>query len=274
SNMSLGLSKSLAGYKLDFSSDEKVETLVIKAIGQLDDLDKQLNNYARSVREWYTLHFPELARIVHDQILYAKAVKLMGDRTNAAKLDFSEILSDEDEAKLKEAAVTSTGSTEVMSELDFTHIDELCDHVLSLSEYKLQLHDFLKSRMNTIAPNLTALVGEMVGARLISRGGSLLKLSKLPGSKIQILGAEKALRRALRTNHNTPKYGVMYNAPLVAQATPKCKAKIARSLAAKAALAVRCDALGDGQDNTVGVQCRLKVLFSIFPLLLKDSSYI
>ncbi|CAL9219651.1 unnamed protein product [Arabidopsis halleri] len=254
--MSLGLSHSLARYKLKFSSD-KVDTMIIQAIGLLDDLDKELNTYAMRVREWYGWHFPELAKIISDNILYAKSVKLMGNRVNAAKLDFSEILADEIEADLKDAAVISMG-TEV-SDLDLLHIRELCDQVLSLSEYRAQLYDYLKSRMHTIAPNLTALVGELVGARLISHGGSLLNLSKQPGSTIQILGAEKALFRALKTKHATPKYGLIYHASVVGQAAPKHKGKISRSLAAKTVLAIRVDALGDGQDSTMGLENRAKL---------------
>ncbi|KAL0445742.1 UNVERIFIED_CONTAM: putative nucleolar protein 5-2, partial [Sesamum latifolium] len=87
--MSLGLSCSLSRYKLKFSPD-KVDTMIIQAICLLDDLDKELNTYAMRVREWYGWHFPELAKIIQDNILYAKRVKLMGNRTNAAKLDFSE----------------------------------------------------------------------------------------------------------------------------------------------------------------------------------------
>ncbi|CAH2055062.1 unnamed protein product [Thlaspi arvense] len=254
--MSLGLSHSLARYKLKFSSD-KVDTMIIQAIGLLDDLDKELNTYAMRVREWYGWHFPELAKIISDNIHYAKSVKLMGDRINAAKLDFSEILADEVEAELKEAAVISMG-TEV-NDMDLMHIRELCDQVISLAEYRAQLYDYLKSRMNTVAPNLTALVGELVGARLISHGGSLLNLAKQPGSTVQILGAEKALFRALKTKHATPKYGLIYHASVVGQAAPKHKGKISRSLAAKSALAIRCDALGDGQDNTMGLENRAKL---------------
>ncbi|XP_047338387.1 probable nucleolar protein 5-2 [Impatiens glandulifera] len=254
--MSLGLSHSLSRYKLKFSPD-KVDTMIIQAIGLLDDLDKELNTYAMRVREWYGWHFPELAKIVTDNILYAKTVKLMGDRTNAAKLDFSEVLPDETETDLKEAANISMG-TEV-SELDLINIRDLCDQVLSLSEYRAQLYDYLKSRMNTVAPNLTALVGELVGARLIAHGGSLINLSKQPGSTVQILGAEKALFRALKTKHATPKYGLIYHASLIGQAAPKHKGKISRSLAAKAALAIRCDALGEGEDNSMGLESRLKL---------------
>ncbi|KAG5145381.1 hypothetical protein JHK84_030924 [Glycine max] len=255
--MSLGLSHSLSRYKLKFSA-EKVDTMIVQAIGLLDDLDKELNTYAMRVREWYGWHFPELTKIIQDNILYARAVKLMGDRVNAASLDFSEILPEEVEAELKEASVISMG-TEI-GELDLANIRELCDQVLSLSEYRAQLYDYLKSRMNTIAPNLTAMVGELVGARLIAHGGSLLNLAKQPGSTVQILGAEKALFRALKTKHATPKYGLIYHASLIGQAAPKFKGKISRSLAAKTALAIRCDALGDGQDNTMGLENRAKVL--------------
>ncbi|KAM3326652.1 putative nucleolar protein 5-2 [Capsicum chacoense] len=254
--MSLGLSHSLSRYKLKFSPD-KVDTMIVQAIGLLDDLDKELNTYAMRVREWYGWHFPELAKIVQDNILYAKAVKLMGDRTNAAKLDFSEILPEEVEAELKEAAMISMG-TEI-SDLDLENIKDLCSQVLSFSEYRAQLYDYLKSRMNTIAPNLTALVGELVGARLIAHGGSLLNLAKQPGSTVQILGAEKALFRALKTKHATPKYGLIYHASLIGQAAPKHKGKISRSLAAKTALAIRYDALADSQDNTMGLENRLKL---------------
>ncbi|GFQ04851.1 probable nucleolar protein 5-2 [Phtheirospermum japonicum] len=256
SPMSLGLSHSLSRYKLKFSPD-KVDTMIIQAISLLDDLDKELNTYAMRVREWYGWHFPELAKIIQDNILYAKTVKLMGNRTNAAKLDFSEVLPEEVEIELKEAAMISMG-TEV-SDLDLENIKDLCNQVLSLSEYRAQLYDYLKSRMNTIAPNLTALVGELVGARLIAHGGSLINLAKQPGSTVQILGAEKALFRALKTKHATPKYGLIYHASLIGQAAPKHKGKISRSLAAKAALAIRCDALGDGEDNTMGLENRAKL---------------
>ncbi|KAH9307041.1 hypothetical protein KI387_011445 [Taxus chinensis] len=113
--------------------------------------------------------------------------------------------------------------------------------------------------MNAIAPNLTVLVGELVGARLIAHAGSLLNLAKQPGSTVQILGAEKALFRALKTKHNTPKYGLIFHASLIGQAAPKLKGKISRSLAAKAALAIRIDALGESQDASQGFESRAKL---------------
>jgi len=97
--------------------------------------------------------------------------------------------------------------------------------------------------MFAIAPNLTAVVGELIGARLISHAGSLLNLAKHPASTVQILGAEKALFKALKTKHDTPKYGIIYHASVVGQASAPLKGKASRMLAAKAALACRADAL-------------------------------
>lgn len=254
--MSLGLSHSLSRYKLKFSPD-KVDTMIIQAIGLLDDLDKELNTYAMRVREWYGWHFPELGKIIQENIQYARAVKAMGARTNAVDLDFSGILGEEIEAQLKEASHISMG-TEISDE-DMINIEALCDQVISLSDYRAQLSEYLRSRMNAIAPNLTVLVGELVGARLIAHAGSLINLAKQPGSTVQILGAEKALFRALKTKHATPKYGLIFNASLVGQAGPKLKGKISRSLAAKSSLAIRVDALGEGQDSSLGFECRTKL---------------
>merc|ERR1711974_12812 len=125
-----------------------------------------------------------------------------------------------------------------------------------------------KNRMEAIAPNLTMLVGELVGARLISHAGNLVNLAKHPASTIQVLGAEKALFRALKTKSDTPKYGLIYHASLVGQSSAKNKGKMSRMLAAKAALAVRYDALADADEvnqemsihNRAKLEARLRVL--------------
>lgn len=260
--MSLGLSHSLARFKLKFSPD-KVDTMVVQAIALLDDLDKEINIYAMRVKEWYGWHFPEMAKIISDNVAYAKTIRLMGFRTNAASTSFAAILPEDLEAVLKAAAEISMG-TEI-SDSDIAHIHSLCDQVISISLYRTQLAEYLRNRMNAIAPNLTALVGELVGARLISHAGSLLSLAKHPASTIQILGAEKALFRALKTKHDTPKYGLIYHASLIGQAPPKLKGKMARMVATKAALSIRVDALTDADGKSeetapsIGVENRAKL---------------
>jgi len=261
-HMVLGLSHSLSRYKIKFSPD-KVDTMIVQAIGLLDDLDKELNTYSMRVKEWYGWHFPELAKIVPDNALYARTCQTIGIRGPTAP-DLSGVLPEELETSVIEAIKVSMG-TEIC-EADMLNINELCNQILDMSDYRDQLFEYLKNRMQAIAPNLTVLVGELVGARLIAHAGSLLNLAKHPASTVQILGAEKALFRALKTKHATPKYGLIYHASLIGQASQKNKGKMSRVLANKCALSIRVDALGDketemiGPNNRVTVENRLKQL--------------
>jgi len=254
--MSLGLAHSLSRYKLKFSPD-KIDTMIVQAVSLLDDLDKELNNYIMRCREWYGWHFPELGKIITDNIAYVRTVQTVGIRTNFTKTDLSDILPEDVEAKVKEAAEISMG-TEI-SETDILNINHLCKQVLEIQDYRAQLYEYLKNRMVAIAPNVTILVGELVGARLISHAGSLLNLAKHPASTVQILGSEKALFKALKTNHDTPKYGLIYHAQLVGSASTKMKGKVSRMVAAKAALASRVDALGEETSSDLGVKHRGKL---------------
>lgn len=258
SKMSLGLAHSIGRYKLKFSAD-KVDTMIIQAIALLDDLDKELNTYAMRCKEWYGWHFPELAKIITDSVAYARIILTMGIRANASETDLSEILPEDAEERVKTAAEVSMG-TEI-TEIDLINIKALAEQIVEFSSYREKLSAYLSSRMKAIAPNLTELVGELVGARLIAHSGSLISLAKSPASTIQILGAEKALFRALKTKHDTPKYGLIYHASLVGQASGKSKGKIARVLAAKAAVALRYDALAEDRDDSgeIGLSVRAKV---------------
>merc|ERR1711936_1096340 len=254
--MSLGLAHSLGRYRLKFSPD-KVDTMIVQAVSLLDDVDKELNNYIMRLREWYGWHFPELSKLVAENLVFARLVKEMGDRTNAAKIDMSDIVPENIEKEVKWAAEISMG-TEISQE-DIFNISNLCDQVIDMSKTRDELYSYLKERMAMVAPNLTVLVGELVGARLIAHSGSLLNLAKQPASTVQILGAEKALFRALKTKHDTPKYGLIYHASMVGQAGAKTKGKISRMLAAKSSLAARYDVLGDDVSTEMGIQNRAKI---------------
>ena len=260
--MSLGLSHSLSRYKLKFSPD-KVDTMVVQAIGLLDDLDKEINIYAMRVKEWYGWHFPRWARSSPTTLPTPKSSVLWVSEPMPPPPTLARSSPEEIEETLKAAAEISMG-TEI-SETDLEHIWSLCDQVISITQYRTQLYQYLQNRMAAIAPNLTALVGDLVGARLISHAGSLMNLAKHPASTVQILGAEKALFRALKTKHDTPKYGLIYHSSLVGQAPQKLKGKMARMVATKAALSIRLDALADADTKsdegapTVGIEARAKL---------------
>lgn len=254
--MALGLAHSLSRYKLKFSPD-KVDTMIVQAISLLDDLDKELNNYAMRCREWYGWHFPEAGKIITDNMAYAKAIQAIGFKSKCGETDLSSILPEDVEEELKAAAEISMGTD--ISDEDIANVSYLCEQIIQISEYRMTLYDYLKNRMQAIAPNLTVLVGELVGARLIAHAGSLLNLAKHPASTVQILGSEKALFRALKTKHDTPKYGLIYHASMVGQTSTKSKGKIARTLAAKSSLAARYDALGDDVTNEMGIKHRASI---------------
>jgi nucleolar protein 58 len=226
--------------------------MIVQAISLLDDLDKEVNTYAMRVKEWYGWHFPELVRIVTDNLVYARLVLHLGLRKNVEKIDLSDVLEEVTADIVKKAAQTSMGTD--ISEDDISHVKELCTQVIEICEYREELYEYIKNRMRAIAPNLTVLVGELVGARLIAHAGSLMNLAKHPASTVQILGAEKALFRALKTKKATPKYGLIYHASLVGQSQPKSKGKVSRILANKAALSIRVDALGDQNTKQIGVE--------------------
>jgi len=165
-----------------------------------------------------------------------------------------------DEAKAQEildAAKSSMGTD--ISDFDVEHIVMFAKRVVSLAEYKIQLADYLKTKVNTIAPNLTSLVGELVSARLISHAGSLTSLAKYPASTVQILGAEKALFRALKTRGNTPKYGLIFNSSFIGKANAKNKGRISRYLANKCSMSARIDCFSEVSTHKYGERLKEQV---------------
>jgi nucleolar protein 56 len=136
-----------------------------------------------------------------------------------------------------------------LSEIDEKNLQDFADYILNHFEYKKNLQTYLKEQMSNVAPNLTVLLGESVGARLLTHAGGLNNLAKLPASTIQILGAEKALFRALKTRGKTPKYGLIFNSTFIGRAGQKNKGRISRYLANKCAIASRIDSFTEGKEH-------------------------
>lgn len=256
----LGLGHSYSRAKVKFNVNRS-DNMIIQAIALLDQLDKDINTFSMRVREWYGWHFPELVKIVNDNYLYAKLALLIKDKANLSEdnLDaMEEIVSDPAKAKqILEAARSSMGQD--LSEVDMSNICTFAERVVSLADYRKKLHGYLVSKMHTVAPNLSALIGEVVGARLISHAGSLTNLSKYPASTVQILGAEKALFRALKTKGNTPKYGLIYHSTFIGRAGTKNKGRISRFLANKCSIASRIDCFQENQTDKFGEALREQV---------------
>ncbi|KAL9247512.1 hypothetical protein vseg_020938 [Gypsophila vaccaria] len=253
----LGLAHSYSRAKVKFNVN-RVDNMVIQAIFLLDTLDKDVNSFSMRVREWYSWHFPELVKIVNDNYLYSKLAKYIENKAELSEENLpalTEIVGDEDKAKeIVEAAKASMGQD--LSPVDLINVQMFAQRVMDLSEYRKNLYDYLVTKMNDIAPNLTALIGEMVGARLISHAGSLTNLAKCPSSTLQILGAEKALFRALKTKGNTPKYGLIFHSSFIGRASSKNKGRMARYLANKCSIASRIDCFADSSSTVFGEKLR------------------
>jgi len=214
------------------------------------------------IREWYGYHFPELVRLVSDNHQYALVAQFIGDKDtlDEEKLpDLAAILGDDATLaqNILDAARGSMGSS--LSEIDMLNISAFATRVVSIAEYRKSLISYLAEKMNVVAPSLTALLGERIGARLISHAGSLTNLSKYPASTVQILGAEKALFRALKTKGNTPKYGLLYHSSFIGRAGPKHKGRISRFLANKCSIASRIDCYSDNPTSKFGEALRSQV---------------
>jgi nucleolar protein 56 len=219
---------------------------VIQSIALIDQLDKNINSFCMRIKEWFGWHFPELNRIVSDNTVFVKIVNLIQTRQhfNENKEELlpalEEITMDAEIAKqICDASTTSMGSD--LNEIDLFNVKYFCDKVKNLIKYREEMLEYLKRIMKNVAPNVCALVGEIVAARLISHAGSLSNLAKYPASTIQILGAEKALFRALKTRGKTPKYGLLYHSSFIGKAPTKSKGKISRYLANKIAMCSRID---------------------------------
>jgi nucleolar protein 56 len=146
-----------------------------------------------------------------------------------------------------------------ISEIDILNINMFTEKVVSLANYRTKLHSYLENKMNAVAPNLTSLIGDIVGARLISHAGSLTNLAKYPASTVQILGAEKALFRALKTKGNTPKYGLIFHSTFIGRAQQKNKGRISRYLANKCSIASRIDCFSEEATKVFGDKLREQV---------------
>merc|ERR1711860_467260 len=187
--------------------------------------------------------------------------KELSEETIAA---LEEVVMDSAKAKaIVDASKTSMGMD--ISQVDLMNIDMFANRVVALSDYRKGLAKYLQDKMGNVAPNLAASIGDTVGARLISHAGSLTNLAKYPASTVQILGAEKALFRALKTRGNTPKYGLIFHSTFIGRAGAKNKGRISRYLANKCSIASRVDNFSDIPTAVIGdhlkqpIEDRLKV---------------
>lgn len=204
------------------------DQLLVQAVRALDDLNELNNEMSERLRPWYSLHFPELEAQVSDN---EELARIVSEHAQRDSVDGYEDL-----------AENSTGLP--IDEADTQILQQFAAQLRDGYERREELEEYVDSVAHEVAPNLTALLGGLLAARIISLAGSLEELAKMPASTIQVLGAEKAMFRHMRGEGEAPKHGALFMHPFVQQVPNSDRGEMARVLANKAAIASRIDQYG------------------------------
>ncbi len=240
-------------------ASEKLDLHIIQSINGLDELDKIINTIGARLREWYGLHFPELDNLLQSLVAYAEIVSRAGLRENiTAEILQSSGMQDKKVEIMLDAAKRSKGGD--MTPENLAIVKRLADQIISQSDLRRVLSDHIEVAMEAVAPNVKEMLTAAVGARLIAKAASLARLATLPASTIQVLGAEKALFRALKTGARPPKHGLLFQHPLIHSAPKWQRGKIARAVASKVAIAARIDYYRHaGRDATISDKLNTRI---------------
>jgi RNA processing factor Prp31 len=202
------------------------DNFIIQTSSNIEEIQKAVNLLVKRLREWYELHLPEFSRSLES---HEKFVDL--------------ILKRDKEKLLKEIQIEKENSMGAdMDSKDLKPILSLAENIKNLYQMRDTHEQYLEALMKEYCPNIHAIAGTLITAKLISHAGGLLNLAKLPASTVQLLGAEKALFRHLKTGARPPKYGVLFQHPLVNKVRKEDKGRAARVLADKISIASRIDA--------------------------------
>ena len=240
------ISNFLQNFSIEYSKQQirdvsgKEDLQIIEGINSLDELDKAINILMAKINELYGLHFPELENLVKDSNEYFKFVSLGLNRSSITEKDLDSFSFSEKKLDAIFSAAEDSKGGEINSK-DLSIISILSDNVINLVKVRDKMLNYIGDLMNNVAPNLSAIAGPTIGARLIANSGGMRKLARLPSSTIQVLGAEKALFRSLKSGSRPPKHGIIFQHDKVHSSPKWQRGKIARSLASKIAIAARID---------------------------------
>lgn len=201
----------------------KDDLLIIQAVKTTEDLDKIANGLCKRLREWYSLYFPEVSEYISDNDMFVKTI-IEKDKKTLIK-----------EFKVKE----SMGKD--FDDFDLDGIMSFAKKVNEIYNERRSIENYMASIMKKICPNVHAITGTNIGAKLIAKAGSIEKMMYMPASTIQLLGAEEALFRHIKTGARPPKYGILLQHPLVSKSKKNDKGKVAKSLADKISIAIKVD---------------------------------
>lgn len=224
-------------------SIETNDVMVVETINSLEEIEDTTGKLIERLREWCTPFLPEMEKL-HNHELYAKIIATQTSRTNIIA---SGIL-DNTHVSLSENYDVN------ISENDLKIIKSFANSVYTLYESKNELEEYIDEKIKEIAPNMYDVAGANLAAKLIAHANGLENLAKLPSSTIQIIGAEKAIFRHLKTGENPPKHGLIFQHPSIRGSNWWVRGKLARAVASKITIAARKDAFSNEYDPNLKVE--------------------
>ncbi len=225
-------------------SDGPKDRNVLSMVGAINDIDSSLNLVKERIAEWMAKYWAGSENLVENRSF----LEAMRDDPDLSTVH--ERLSSLDPAVVQ--GLEPPGEVAA----DLGGISPLCTLVLSLSEARDRMETYIGTEMQLVAPSLAEVVGPLIGARLIHSAGGLLRLSRLPASTVQVLGAEKMFFKFLKEGGKPPKHGVLFQHPWVHSLPAQKRGRMARSLASAASIAARLDA--NGGSGVTGIKARLE----------------
>lgn len=253
----------LRDFAVQLSSSKVTETSespdlhVIQGINTLDEIDKIINGLSSRLREWYGLHFPELDNLIDSINGYSRIV-LAGTRDDITDSVYTEAGFPDTKVEMLSLLQKKSKGGKISPE-NLAIVQAIAKQILELFDLRNTLEKHVETQMETVAPNLSGILGHAVGARILARAGSLKRLASMPASTIQVLGAEKALFRSLKTGSQPPKHGLLFQHTLVHAAPRWQRGKIARAISTKAAIASRVDVYGAGKNEMLFEKLNIRI---------------
>lgn len=227
------LEKAKAGVQQAFGQKD---ASLIHAVRAIDDLDEVKSLLSQRLGEWIKINFPELTL---SEEKTADVFAEFGAKELFHEQKLAELLGEQKAKDVMEKMRVSYGAK--FDEYDAGAVRRIAKLVKELFEVRKELVKFIQAKAKQAIPNISLLVDPLLAARLVSTAGGLEKLAGMPASTIQVIGAERALFKHLRSGSPPPKHGIIFQSTLINAAPPTHRGKIARVLAAKLAIAAKAD---------------------------------
>ncbi|KAJ5047407.1 uncharacterized protein L3040_003234 [Drepanopeziza brunnea f. sp. 'multigermtubi'] len=235
-------------------------------------IDTEIMIVHKFIRDHYSVRFPELETLVTNPLDYAKVVAIIGNgpmdgdsikalqtsKTNRLGVTLRSVLDGPSVMIVTVEATTTKGREMTQVELDRVNI--ACDMSLALDKAKRTLTDYVQSRMNLFAPNLTALIGSLTAAQLINFAGGLTGLAKTPACNLAPLGSKKQSGTGFATNVGVRQQGFLYHSPIIKGIPNDLKRQAMRIVSAKVVLAARVDRVHNSRDGRTGEELKAACL--------------